>query len=219
METTEQQTKKCPFCAEIIQAEAIKCRFCNEFLTPDNLPDKPEPGTFPYKVRPSAWAIANFAFGGLLLLALACAMIIYPFDTLLQRYPNMNLSQNQVLGIDHYAHLGGLCMILVVLLGMLLKLAKLKSISYEITADRIEWARGIFSRKIDNMDMFRVIDLKLHRSLLDCIVGIGTVTLITKDQSDPKFSFRKIRRPRKLYDILKKTALDADRKQGVMHIE
>jgi uncharacterized membrane protein YdbT with pleckstrin-like domain len=90
---------------------------------------------------------------------------------------------------------------------------------YEVTAERIEWSRGIFDRRVDNLDMFRVIDLRLRRSLLDCILGIGTVGLITTDKTDPEFTFEKIRNSRRLYDVIKKASLDADRRDRVIHLE
>ena len=45
------------------------------------------------------------------------------------------------------------------------------------------------------------------------------MTLITKDKTDPEFEFQKVKKPRALYDVLKKASLEADRKQGVIHIE
>jgi hypothetical protein len=51
------------------------------------------------------------------------------------------------------------------------------------------------------------------------VVGVGTVTLVTKDETDPVFDFEKVCRPKQLYDIIKTASLKADRKQGVVHLD
>jgi membrane protein YdbS with pleckstrin-like domain len=118
-----------------------------------------------------------------------------------------------------YRILAGFVLGLVVLLILVIKIARLSMTYYEVTVERIEWNRGILDRKVDNLDIFRVIDLKLRRSALDCILGIGTVVLTTTDKSDPEFTFERVRNSRKLYDVIKKASLEADRKTNVVHLE
>jgi len=232
METTTfkpPKTKHCPFCAETIQAQAVKCRFCGEFINTNKakaLQAAPTPNPAPaedekkdddvlFCGRPSLWGMAGAAIKGLFFLAVAALLIAYPLENLL--WPE--LPDNQTLAFTDYRKIAGLALAATVLISLLIKMVKLKMTYYEVSAQRIEYSRGILDRKVDNLDMFRVVDLKLRRSLLDCIVGVGTVGLITTDKTDPQFTFEKMRNSRRLYDIIKQASLEADRRSGVIHLE
>ena len=227
------QTKPCIFCAETIQGAAVKCRFCGEFLNsekakaleaeadPDAQPaeEQEEDDGILFAARPSLLGLSWEFLKGLLVLALAWSLIRLPLEEWANKPLELKLTINQLFAAAHYRVLAGYAIAGLVLLGLIIKVLKLKMIYYEVSGDRIEWSRGILDRRVDNIDMFRVVDLKMRRNLLDCIFGVGTIALITTDKTDPEFVFEKIRDSRYLYDIIKKASLEADRKTGVVHLE
>ena len=72
---------------------------------------------------------------------------------------------------------------------------------YKLDNNRFYVKRGFFNSVVDELLLYRVLDIKLTRSLGQKIFGVGSITLMTADQTNPILLIKNIRnsdRTRKL---------------------
>ncbi len=219
------KTRKCPFCAEPINPQAVKCRFCGEFL------DTPKAKTLEKKANgieeeevlfagsPSmilaGWSILKF----LVICAVAYGVSKIPLEYLCKELIGQDEGAAICVMLEKYRL--GLVLVLFIGAGLLLlyRILSIRYTSYIVTSDRVEFSRGLLSRKTDNIDLFRVTDVRLHRSFADRLMGLGTVTIVTTDKTEPTLEFKKVRKSRKLYEAIRGASLDEDRNRQVVHLE
>jgi uncharacterized membrane protein YdbT with pleckstrin-like domain len=76
-----------------------------------------------------------------------------------------------------------LCLVGVGLLIVLIRWIENVSTTYTLTQDRLIIRSGIFSKSIDEIELYRVKDIRLNYSLIGGWAGIGTLTLVTSDET------------------------------------
>ena len=130
-------------------------------------------------------------------------------------------SPSQILNADVFAGCGLVGVMLVVLcflfhgwaLLLLLpvpvgiaawKWLELKSRVFEVTTERIRMSQGIFVRRTDELELYRVNDISVVEPFILRALGLGHLDLTTNDTSTPVLTISAIRRVHELREDVRK---------------
>lgn len=76
-----------------------------------------------------------------------------------------------------------LCLVGIGLVIILVKWLGNLATTYEVTAERLIIRRGIFNKSIDEIELYRVKDIRIDFSLINQWADIGTISILSSDET------------------------------------
>ena len=104
---------------------------------------------------------------------------------------------------------------------VLVKWVEVMGSLYQVTAERLIVRQGIFMKSVDEIELYRVKDVRLNYSLLNQTAGIGTICLTTSDETTRggDLLLRHVPRAEARREELRRLVDTARRRRGVREID
>jgi len=106
------------------------------------------------------------------------------------------------------------CILMSILLRSCWVWLVLKSTKWCLTSERFIYNIGVFSKTTENMELYRVKDIRVRKPLFYRIFGYGFIDLVTSDKSDPILpNIGAVKNPEDLFELLRKY-IERQKKKG-----
>lgn len=114
-----------------------------------------------------------------------------------------------------------LCLVLVGFVIILVKWIQNLATTYEVTDDRLILHKGIFVKSIDEIELYRVKDVRLDFTLVNQWAGIGTITIASSDETtrEGDLVIRDVEGARDRREKLRELVNTARKARGVREID
>jgi uncharacterized membrane protein YdbT with pleckstrin-like domain len=143
-----------------------------------------------WQSKPSQLTNLGFYFFWGALLVLILALVLYYWDLLHKAWPILPFL--------------GLSAVLICAVIAVWRWMQTSSLHYTLTSERLLIETGLFSKRMQSLELYRVKDYTLTEPFLYRMVKLGTVSILTSDPSTPRVEMRAIIQPRSLLDTLRR---------------
>ena len=89
------------------------------------------------------------------------------------------------------------------------------STRYRLTTQRLFAETGLIAKNLEEVELFRVKDVTLRQGVLDRLLGVGTVTVLSTDDTAPELELAGIRDPLAAKEALRTAFRAARQREGL----
>lgn len=95
----------------------------------------------------------------------------------------------------------------------------LRAVSYQATGETLTIRHGVLNRQVEQVELFRIKDLSLSKPVWQRMLGMGTIELLTSDQTAPVVRLEAIANSDQVLELLRSTVLRERQAKGVREID
>ncbi len=90
---------------------------------------------------------------------------------------------------------------------------------YKITNYRIDWEHGFIWKKYDTIELWHVEDVQLNLNPFERMLNVGTIRILSHDETNPLLRLEALHNPKHLMETLKTRIIAVKRQRGVLKID